>query len=77
MENVAKSVLQGFWDFQKCCKTHVARILKVLATFFFQMLQKKNLWVQLNGLHNFLEGYPQLHWHVYQNKTGTSTYNSW
>ena len=41
MENVAKSVLQGFWDFQKCCKTHVARILKVLATFFFPNYAKK------------------------------------
>ena len=59
MENVAKSVLQGFWDFQKCCKTHVARIFKVLAKIFFQIMQNKNLWMPLNGLHNFLEGHPR------------------
>ena len=41
MVNVAKLMLQGFWQFFKCCKTHVAKISKIFATFNFQMLQKK------------------------------------
>ena len=41
MDIVAKSMLKGFWHFLKCCKIHVARILKILATLFFQMVQKK------------------------------------
>ena len=41
MENVAKSMLQGFWHFLKCCKAHVAKISKMFATFISQMLQKK------------------------------------
>ena len=34
-------MLQGFRCFLKCCKVHVAKILKFFATFGFQMLQKK------------------------------------
>ena len=90
--NCYKKMLRGFWKTWKmlqsqCCKDfgtfkNVAKLMlqefwKFLQHFFPNVATKKNLWVQLNGRHIFLEGYPQLHWHVYQNKTGTSTDNSW